>query len=147
MLPLAMSVGAGALTSMPRRSTGALVTQEATSRISRRHQLVFLCGYLTPRFADPSAVQPLATDFSAGKMVKIYAEHGEVTLRRGPIAHVHLSARTTISRYMAARAIFPAQAGRKARFRVDRFERMLRLGPSRARYHQVQLTKNGVNRA
>lgn len=65
------------------RSTGAVVTREACSTISRRHQLVFPCAYMASGLAGRSYVQPSATDFIAWEIVKIDAERGEVTLRHG----------------------------------------------------------------
>ncbi|OUM00080.1 copper-binding protein [Variovorax sp. JS1663] len=97
-------------------------------KISRRHQLIFLCAYMAPGFAGRSyAQQPSATDFIAGEIVKIDAERGEVTLRHEPIAHLHLPARTTIFHYVDARVILRAKAGDKVRFRADRFEGTLRV--------------------
>lgn len=57
-------------------------------------------------FAGLSDVQPWSTNFITGEIFKIDDEHGEVTLRQGPIAHVHLSARTTILHYVLAKVIF-----------------------------------------
>lgn len=65
--------------------------------ISRRHQLVFLSGYIALGLAGRSHAQPSATDLIAGEIVKIDAQRGEVTLRHEPIAHLHLPARTTSS--------------------------------------------------
>ncbi len=103
-------------------------------------------------FAGLSDVQPLATNFITGEIVKINDEHGEATLRQGPIAHVHLSARTTILHYVPAKVIFRVEADDKAWFRPDRANdgnpaAVLGVpGPIRARHHRVQLSKNGVNR-
>ncbi|MES2249244.1 copper-binding protein [Variovorax sp. NFACC27] len=103
------------------------MTHEATSMISRRHQLVFLCAYIAPGFGGRIHAQSSANDFIAGEIVKIDAERGEVTLRHEPIAHLHLPARTTIFRYVDARVILRAKAGDKVRFRADRFEGTLRV--------------------
>jgi Cu/Ag efflux protein CusF len=100
---------------------------EAPSIISRRHQLLLLCGYLAPGFAGRSHAQPSAIDFIAGEIVKIDAERGEVTLRHEPIAHLHLPARSTVFHYVDARVIIRAKAGDKVRFRADRFEGTLRV--------------------
>ncbi len=115
-----------------RRLTGAVVTHEpapmeAPSMISRRHQVVLLCGYIATGFAGRIHAQPSATDLIAGEIVKIDAERGEVTLRHEPIAHLHLPARTTIFHYIDARVIIRAKAGDKVRFRADRFEGTLRV--------------------
>lgn len=98
-------------------------------------------------FAGLSDVQPLATIFITGEIVKINDEHGEATLRQGPIAHVHLSARTTIFHYVFARVIFgPRQPTRLCSGRIAAIDEnpaaVLSVpGPIRARYHQAQHSK------
>ncbi|MCY1169116.1 hypothetical protein D9M73_91320 [compost metagenome] len=118
---------------------------------SRRHQVVFQCGSMIPGFAGLFDLSPWPLTY------RWEDRQDRCQARRGDAASEADRTRAPIRKndnpsLCSSQGDFRVEADDKAWFRPDRANdgnpaAVLGVpGPIRARYHQVQLSKNGVNR-